>query len=83
VLVSEKNRMKIHTNQWLWIMPYPSEYLAGATRRSHIMAPEIQQPAQCPDRGRPHREGSLQLLENKALSWGIIRESAGTLAEIM
>jgi hypothetical protein len=40
MLASEKNHMKMHINQWLWIMPYPSECLAGATRRSHTMAPE-------------------------------------------
>jgi hypothetical protein len=32
--------------------------------------------------GRPHRNVGLQLLENKALSWGIIRRSASILAEI-
>src|SRR6266446_8112706 len=31
---------------------------------------------------RLHRDLSLQLLENKALSWGIIRKSACILAEI-
>ena len=32
--------------------------------------------------GRPHRHVGLQLLESKALSWGIIRRSACILAEI-
>jgi hypothetical protein len=32
-LFSEKNRMKIHTNQWLRAMPYPPERLAGATNQ--------------------------------------------------
>ena len=32
--------------------------------------------------GRPYRDVSWQLIENKALSWGIIRKSACILAEI-
>src|SRR5215468_783771 len=32
--------------------------------------------------GWPHRNVGLQLLENKALSWGVIRRSACILAEI-
>jgi hypothetical protein len=32
--------------------------------------------------GRPHRHVGLQSLENKALSWGIIRRSAYILAKI-
>ena len=31
---------------------------------------------------RPHSEVGLQLLENKALSWGVIRKSACILTEI-
>jgi hypothetical protein len=38
VLVSEKNRMKVHKNQWLLAMTYPPERLFGATRRRHTLA---------------------------------------------
>jgi hypothetical protein len=40
MLFSEKNRMKVHKNQWLLTMPYPLERLAGATSRGQTMAPE-------------------------------------------
>jgi hypothetical protein len=30
VLVSEKNRKKVHKNQWFLAMPYPLERLAGS-----------------------------------------------------
>ena len=46
------------------------------------MTPEGQRPAQCPDRGQPHSDMGVQPLENKTLSWGIIRKSACILAEI-
>jgi hypothetical protein len=46
VLVSEKNRMKVHRNQQLWTTPYPLKRLAEATNRGHTMAPEAQTPAQ-------------------------------------
>ena len=42
VLFSEKNHMKVLKNQRVLAMPYPSERLAGATRRGHTMAPEGQ-----------------------------------------
>jgi hypothetical protein len=46
------------------------------------MAPEGQTPSQRPEMGPPHSDVDLQLLENKALSWGIIRKSACILAAI-
>ena len=39
VLVSEKNHMKVHTNQWIGTMSYPPERLAGVTSRGQTMAP--------------------------------------------
>jgi hypothetical protein len=45
MLISEKNRMKVHKNQWLLTMPYPLERLAGATSRGQTMAPEGQKPS--------------------------------------
>jgi hypothetical protein len=46
VLVSEKNHMKAHKNQWVWIMTQPPERLSGATRRGQTTAPEVQTPSQ-------------------------------------
>jgi hypothetical protein len=46
VLFSEKNYVKALKNQWVLAMPYPSERLAGATRRGHTTAPEVQTPSQ-------------------------------------
>jgi hypothetical protein len=45
MLFFEKNRMKVHTNQWLLTLPYPLERLAGATSRGQTMAPEGQKPS--------------------------------------
>ena len=39
VLFSEKNHVKVHTNQWIVAMSYPPERLAGVTRRGQTMAP--------------------------------------------
>jgi SAM-dependent methyltransferase len=38
-LVSEKNRMKVHKNQWIGTMSYPPERLTGVTSRGQTMAP--------------------------------------------
>jgi hypothetical protein len=69
VLVSEKNHMKVHKNQWLWDGPYSPDHLSGSISRGHTMAPEGQTPSQRPEMGPPHSDVDLQLLENKALSW--------------
>src|SRR5262245_46936777 len=82
VLVSEKNHMKVHKNQWLWDGPYSPGHLSGALSRGHTMVPEGQTPSQRPEMGPPHSDVDLQLLENKALSWGIIRKSTCILAAI-
>src|SRR5207248_3408383 len=82
VLVSKKNHMKTHKNQWVWAAPHLPEPLSEAISRGPTVAPEAQKPSQCLDRVRPHSDRGLQLLENKALSWGIIRKSACILAEI-
>jgi hypothetical protein len=39
VLVSEKNHMKVHKNQWIGTMSYPPERLSGVTRRGQTMVP--------------------------------------------
>jgi hypothetical protein len=36
MLISEKNRMKVHKNQWLLTMPYPPECLSGRTFRTPL-----------------------------------------------
>ena len=82
VLASKKNHMKTHKNQWVWAAPHLPEPLSEAISRGPTVAPEAQKPSQCLDRVRPHSDRGLQLLENKALSWGIIRKSACILAEI-
>jgi hypothetical protein len=46
MLVSEKNRMKVLKIQWLRIMPYPPECLAGAISRGQTLVPEVQTPLQ-------------------------------------
>ena len=46
VLISEKNYMKAHKNQWVCTIPYPPECLAEATSRGQTMAPEAQKPSQ-------------------------------------
>jgi hypothetical protein len=45
MLFSEKNRMKVHKNQWVLTMPWRLERLAGATSRGQTMAPEGQKPS--------------------------------------
>ena len=82
MLFSTENHVKTHRNQRLWSMLYSPEHLSGATSSGHTMAPEAQMPAQCPDRVQPHSDMGVQLLENKALSWGTIRKAACILAEI-
>src|SRR5512138_781355 len=74
--------MKVHKNQWLWDGPYSPDHLSGALSRGHTMAPEGQTPSQRPEMAPPHSDVDLQPLENKALSWGIIRKSACILAAI-
>jgi hypothetical protein len=46
MLFSEKNRMKVHKNQWVLTMPCPLERLSGATSRVQTMVPEVQTPSQ-------------------------------------
>ena len=82
MLVSEKNRMKVHTNQWLLTMPCPLEHLAGATSRGQTMAPEGQKPSQWRCLTKLPREMCSQPIVLKALSWGAICKSACILAEI-
>ena len=82
MLFSEKNRMKVHKNQWLLTMPYPLERLAGATSRGQTMAPEGQKPSKWLCLTKLPREMYSQPIVHKALSWGAIRKSACILAEI-
>jgi len=82
MLVSEENSMKSHTNQCLVGLLSPLISLVELRTRGHTMVSGVQTPSQGPDRGRPHSDVSLQLLESTALAWGIIRRSAYILAEI-
>ena len=82
MLFSEKNRMKVHNNQWVLTMPCPLERLAGATSRGHTMAPEGQKPSQWLCLTKLPRKMSSQPIVHKVLSWGAIRKSACILAEI-
>ena len=82
VLVSEKNYMKVHKNQWFWDRPYSPDHLPGAISRGHPRVPGGADAFAVPDRGRPYSDVDVQLLENKALSRDIIHKSACILAEI-
>jgi hypothetical protein len=82
MLFSEKNRMKVHKNQWLLTMLYPLVRLAGATSRGQTMAPEGQKPSKWLCLTKLPREMYPQPIVHKALSWGAIRKSACILAEI-
>jgi hypothetical protein len=82
MLFSEKNRMKVHKNQWLLTMLYPLVRLAGATRRGQTMAPEGQKPSKWLCLPKLPREMYPQPIVHKALSWGAIRKPACILAEI-
>jgi len=39
VLVSEKNHMKVHKNQWFLDRPYSPDHLPGAISRGHTRVP--------------------------------------------
>src|SRR5215472_14480150 len=82
MLFSDKNRMKVHTNQWLLTLLYPLERLAGAARRGHTMAPEGQRPSQWRCLTKLPREMYSQPIVHKALSRGTIRKSACIPTEI-
>ena len=70
MLFSEKNRMKVHKNQWLLTMLYPLVRLAGATSRGQTMAPEGQKPSKWLCLTKLPREMYPQPIVHKALSWG-------------
>jgi hypothetical protein len=82
MLFSEKNRMKVHKNQWLLTMLYPLVRLAGATSRGQTMAPEGQKPSKWLCLTKLPSEMYPQPIVHKALSWGVIRKSACIFAEI-
>jgi hypothetical protein len=82
VLFSEKNRVKVHKNQWVLTMPCPLERLSEATSRGQTMAPEGQKPSQWLCLTELPRKMSSQPIVHKALSCGAIRKSACILAEI-
>ena len=69
MLFSEKNRMKVHKNQWVLTMPCPLERLAGATSRGQTMAPEGQKPSQWLCLTKLPRAMYSQPIVHKALSW--------------
>jgi hypothetical protein len=72
MLVSEKNHVKVHKNQWVFDHAISSKRLAGATRRGQTRAPEGQKPSKCPRLTKLPRVMCPQLIVSKALSWGII-----------
>ena len=74
--------MKTHKNQWILAMPYHPEHLAGATGRGQIMAPEAQKPSQWPCLTQLLSEMCSQRIASKALSRGILCQSACILADI-
>ena len=74
MLVSEKNHMKVHKNQWLLAMLYPPEHLAGATRRGQTVAPEAQNPSQWPCLTKLPSDMCSQRIASKALSRGTSRK---------
>ena len=82
VLVSEKNHVKVHKNQWVFDHAISSKRLAGATRRGQTRAPEGQKLSKCPCLTKLPREMCPQLIVSKALSWGVIRKAACLLADI-
>ena len=82
MLFSEKNRMKVHKNQWFLTMLYPLVRLAGATSRGQTMTPEGQKPSKWLCLTKLPSEMYPQPIVHKALSWGAIRKSVCILAEI-
>src|SRR5262245_21582599 len=54
ILVSKKNRMKVHKNLWIFDHAISSKRLAGATRRGQTRAPEEQKPSTYPCLTAPH-----------------------------
>ena len=81
-LFSEKNRVKVHTNQWVLTVPYPLEHLAGATSRGQTMAPGVAEAFPVLYLTQLSREMYSQPIVHKALSWGTIRKAACILAAI-
>ena len=74
--------MKVHKNQWLLNPLPPLDLPWRVTNQGTYHGVWGQTPSQWPNMGRPHSDMDLQPLENKALSWGIIRKPAYILAEI-
>src|SRR5712691_1389602 len=82
MLASENHPMKAHKNQQLLAMPCPPDSLVKPGARGQTIVTEVQKPSQRPCMRRLLREVCSQLIDRKALSWGIIRKSACILAEI-
>src|SRR6266853_1463707 len=82
VLASAKYPMKAHKNQQLLAMPCSPDSLMEPWARGQTIVTEGQKPSQRPCMIRFLREVCSQLIERKALSWGIVRNPACILAEI-
>src|SRR5262249_33859211 len=82
MLISEKNHMKVHKNQWVLTRPYhPNAFLDlhAEDKPWHLKG---QKPSQWPCLTKLPRKMYSQPIVHKALSWGTIRKSACVLAEI-
>jgi hypothetical protein len=82
MLASEKYPMKAHKNQLLLARLCPPDSLREPYARGQPIVTAVQKPSQRPCMRRLLREVCSQLIEKKALSWGIIRKSACILAKI-
>jgi hypothetical protein len=74
--------MKVHKNQWLLTTPSPPDTPGGATNQGTHHSVWGADAFAVTWEGTIPRDVGLQMLENKALSWGIIGKSAPILAEI-
>jgi len=82
MLVSEEHPMKAHKNQW-FLNPLPQPDIPwGATNQGIPHGAWGADAFAVTRHGTTRSDMSLQLLENKALSRGIIGKSAPVLAEI-
>src|SRR2546421_147603 len=81
MLASEGYPMKVHKNQWLLILPSPLDLPCGAMNQGTHHGVWGADAFAVTQHGTALRDVGLQLLENKALSRGIIGKSASIMAE--
>jgi hypothetical protein len=75
--------MKVDENHQLLTTPFPLSSLREPGARGHPCVLEVQKPFSWRYRRQLLSKMSSQPVERKVLSWGVIRQSAGMLAEIM